>query len=232
MRYPTNKVLGVVAASLAIATTLLTGCGASMSSQSGQSEAAGSQSISEATEKVLMGEGVVSKFISQKFYDKKVTNENEALEAVKSAYSSMGADDSVVLDLNAVRPVEGGNTYYIFQQKAGETMVYGASVKLVVNKDNDVVALSSSILPNVKAPELTENKIDAKKAEEIVVNSAKEKGGADAKVVPDSTEQTLITLPGTKDRYAYAWVVYTQNYLVDSEKDMAYLAHYVDAQGK
>ena len=232
MRYPTNKVLGALAASLAIATTLLTGCGASASSQSGQPEAAGSQSTSEATEKVLMGEGVVSKFISQKFYDKKVTNENEALEAVKSAYSSMGADDSVVLDLNAVRPVDGGNTYYIFQQKVGETMVYGASVKLVVNKDNDVVALSSSILPNVKAPELTENKIDAKKAEEIVVNSAKEKGGADAKVVPDSTEQTLITLPGTKDRYAYAWVVYTQNYLTDSAKDMAYLAHYVDAQGK
>ncbi len=233
MRFPKSKALCSVAASLALATTLLTGCGAPASSQSAQSMQSGdasSQDVPEARKKAIAGEGIVSKFIGDKFYDKKVTNEIEALEAIKSAYDRIGADNSVVLELNAERPVEDGNTYYIFQQRAGDVLAYGASVKLVVNKDGNVVALASSVLPNVKVPE-TKSKIDAKKAEEVVASHCKETDGVDVKIEPNATEQTVIIVPGTQDRYTYAWVVYTQNYMQDVAKDMGYLAHYVDPEG-
>ena len=242
MRSTKNRPLCTIVASLALATTLLTGCGAPAqsgqtaqsdapaSSQSAQSDSS-SQDVPEATKKAITGEGIVSKFIGEKFYNKKVTNENEALEAIKSVYDRIGADSSVVLELNAVRPVDGGNTYYIFQQRVGDVLAFGASVKLIVNKDGDVVALASSILPNVKVPE-SQAKIDAKKAEEIAVQHSKDTDSVDAKVVPNATEQTIITVPSTTDRYAYAWVVYTQNYLQDTAKDMGYLAHYIDSEGE
>ena len=72
MRFPKNKALCSVAASLALATTLLTGCGAPASSQSAQSTQSGdasSQDVPEATKKAIAGEGIVSKFIGEKFYD-------------------------------------------------------------------------------------------------------------------------------------------------------------------
>ena len=239
MRFTKNRALCAIVASWALVATLLTGCGSSASSQSdgaAQTDQAAqsgdsSQSVSDATKKAIMGEGIVSKFIGEKFYDKKVTNDEEALQAIKSAYDRIGADDSVVLELNAERPVEDGNTYYIYQQRVGGVLVYGASVKLIVNKDGDVVALSSSILPNVKEPE-AQSKIDAKKAEEIVTEHCKNEDSVDVKIVPNATEQTIIILPNTTDRYAYAWVVYTQNYLQDVAGDMGYLAHYVDTEGE
>ncbi len=202
---------------------------ASSSADDESAQAPGEAPTTEQYEKVLNPTNVVSSFIGEKFYDQKVTNVDEALAAVKSAYDRIGADETVELEITAVRPTESGNSYYIFNQKAGDVFVHGASVKLIVDKNNDVIGLVSAVLPNVEMAKAEDWEITAEQAEQIVVKNCEENGYKDVKPEEGATEQTLIQVPNLSDRMQYAWVVYTTNYLGDSE--MAYLAHYVDGNG-
>lgn len=178
---------------------------------------------------VLMPTGMACAFIGEKFYDQKIADENDALAAVKSVFGRIGADDSTELVINAVRPTETGTTYYIFNQKAGDVLVFGASVKVIVDEEGMAVGLVSAILPEVQMPKLEDWEVTASQAEEIVKGECKETWRVDAKLVEGATEMVLIHIPTWKENFEYAWVVYTPNYEADSE--MGYLAHYVDARG-
>lgn len=204
----------------------------SASSASSQSASAGSASNAPQPEeynKALEPEGLVSTFIGEKFYDQKITNEEEALAAVKSVYDRIGADDTTDLKITAIRPTETGTTYYVFNQKAGDVLVYGASVKVITDSDGMATGLVSAILPGVELAKAEDWEISSEQAEQLVVKECEESGHPGVKPVEGATEQTLITVPNHDNRFQYAWVVYTANYDADSE--MAYLAHYVDATG-
>ena len=242
-----SKTLHALTLSLLLAASLvvLAGCGAQQSASSSAASGSSQQASSSASEAssqasaeaptaeqyqtVFDPTNIVSTFIGEKFYDQQVTNEDEALAAVKSAYDRIGADDTVDLEISAVRPTETGTTYYIFNQKAGDVLVHGASVKLIADKDNNVISMVSAILPKVELAKAEDWEITAEQAEQAVVKQCEENGYKNVKPEEGATEQTLIQVPNLAMQMQYAWVVYTTNYLGDSE--MAYLAHYVDGNG-
>lgn len=104
--------------------------------------------------KALSGEGLVTGFIGEQFYDKPVVSEDDAIAAAESALGRVGGDETTKLELLEIRPTETGTTYYTFRQQAGDVVVQGAAVKLVVGKDGKVEGLVSSILPNVQLESL------------------------------------------------------------------------------
>ena len=122
------------------------------------------------------GDGIVNAFIGERFYDGKVTDENEAEECVKSVLDRIGGDETTELEINSVRPTADGNKVVIFSQRAGGVLVYGATVKLVVDKDDVPIALVSSIMPDLKIRPIEEWAIDDKQAEQIVMDMLREQG--------------------------------------------------------
>ena len=189
-----------------------------------------SAELQEAYDEALLGEDIVSTFIGEPFYDDQVKDEEDALKAVQSVMDRIGGDETTVLECVAVRPTETGTTYYSFLQQAGDVTVHGASVKLIVDKDNKTIGLVSSIMPDIMMEGLDSWATTQEQAEEVVQEQLAADGVQGIDVIPGASHQTLLALEyGTQDRI-YAWVVYTPNYY--DEVDMGYVAHYVSEDGK
>lgn len=180
--------------------------------------------------KALSGQGIVAGFIGEEFYDGKIASDDDAYKAVESVLHRIGGDDTTKLELVEERPTESGTTYYVFRQQAGDVLVHGACVKLVVNKDGKAVGVVSALLPNVQLDELGSWEVTAEQAEQAVLDAAKQDGVTNIQIVKDATEQTVIPLEAGSVSMRYAWIVYTNNYSADV--DAAYLAHYVNADGE
>ena len=174
--------------------------------------------------------GLVNGFIGEQFYDKPIENEEDAQAAVESVLTRIGGDDTTNLILTTVWPTESGSTYYTFRQEAGGVDVYCAALKLVVDKDNKVTGLVSSILPDAKADTLETWKVTQEEAENIVVDVCKTYDKVDVDIIKNATEQMLLPLNPDTDIMTYVWVVYTRNYRTDF--DVAYMAHYVNCDGE
>ncbi len=182
------------------------------------------------SEEALTGEGAKQFFIGEPFYDGKVNNEDDAVELMSEVIEFIGGDDSTYLELAAIDgPNDEGNTFYTFRQLADDIEVYGASVKLVTDKDHNAIGLNSTIVPNLNVSGDVKWSVDAKEAEEIVKNELKSED-ISTKIFPGVTEQTLLPIDDLQDRYVYVWVVYTRNYYDDV--DAAYIAHYVSSEGE
>ncbi len=180
-------------------------------------------------ERALSASALVTGFIGEKFYDKPIENDDAALDAVQSVIERVGGDETTVLELREIRPTETGTTYYTFRQRAGDVLVHGGSVKLVVDKDHNACGLVSALLPDVQLEDLGSWEISAEEAEKIVLDECADSDNVRATLVKGATEQALIPLGDDTQQVRYAWVVYTNNYFADV--DTAYLAHYVDADG-
>lgn len=179
--------------------------------------------------RALSAQGINTAFIGEKFYDGKIKDQDTALKVVESVIDRIGGDETTKLELFAERPTETGTTYYVFRQRAGDVLVHGASVKLVVNKDGDAVGLISAIMPNIKLDDLEEWSITQEEAEEVVRKQCAADGADSIEPIKGATEQTVIPLEDESDSRRYAWTVYTENYY--SDVDAAYLAHYVSEGG-
>ena len=101
-------------------------------------------------ENAFSGDGTVTAFIGEPFYDGVIKDYSDAYEAVLSVYDRIGADETTDLELAEVRPTED-NICYTFYQMAGDIRVYGNAVKLITDNDGKAIGLVSAILPNVKA---------------------------------------------------------------------------------
>lgn len=177
----------------------------------------------ETTYAAATGEGAVSSFIGEPFYDGVINDADDARDCVYAAMPLIGGDDSTELGTCTIYPTEDGVTYYSFQQVVGDLSVYAATAKLVVNKDGEAIGLVSSLVPNLEAPDADTWTISAGEAEEVI---KKEYDGLT--ILSDLTEQTLLPSE-SDDAFHYVWVVYTDN--IFSDVDTAYLAHYVDHSG-
>lgn len=185
---------------------------------------------SELNEGAFTGEGAIQVFVGEEFYDGTVTNEEEALELVTGVLEYIGGDDTTSLELAAIDgPTEEGNTYYTFSQIAGDIKVYGASLKLVTDKDGHAIGLNSTLVPDLNVSADVDWRVGAEDAAAIVKEKLKEEG-LSVDIVPNVTEATLLPIEERSGIYYYAWVVYTRNYYEDV--DTAYLAHYVDSNGE
>ena len=177
-------------------------------------------------ENAFSGDGTVTAFIGEPFYDGVIKDYSDAYEAVLSVYDRIGADETTDLELAEVRPTED-NICYTFYQMAGDIRVYGNAVKLITDNDGKAIGLVSAILPNVKAAPIAVWGITEEEAEAIIEDYYKD---ADVHAVDGATEQILMPIARGSELYLYAWVVYTENF--DPRYDTAYLAHYVKSDGE
>ena len=177
-------------------------------------------------ENVYTGDGTVTAFIGEPFYDGVIKDEQEAYKAVESVYDRIGADSTTRLELAEIRPTEE-NICYTFAQIAGDIRVYGDAIKLITDKDGKAIGLVSAILPNVKAAPVDEWGITAEEAEAIIEDYYKD---GDVHAVDGATDKILMPMEDGAEIYCYAWVVYTENF--STQYDAAYLAHYVKSDGE
>lgn len=171
----------------------------------------------------------VNTFITEKFCDHKVTNEEEAEACVKKMIDRIGGDKTTELELKSVRPNEDGMTVVTFTQRTGQMMVFGSTVKLIIDKDDNPIALVGSIIPDLQVRDIEEWAVDAAGAEQVVINQLEAQGATDT-LVEGATMRAIVPLPGVKDRYACVWVVFT--FQADSNERQPYTAHYVFADGE
>ena len=165
-------------------------------------------------------------FIGEPFYEGKIENEDDALDAVMSVIDLLGGNENTVLEPIVIRPNEDGTVYYTFRQLQGDVVVYAATVKLVADADGMAVALISSLAPGIEAAKMKDWGVTDVQAEEIV---RKETEDLDLEIVEGATERTLLPFEDDASEFYCAWVVYTNN--VYTDYDTAYLAHYIDAEG-
>ena len=190
-----------------------------------------SESTADAMQEVISGGWLVSTFVGEDVTDATVTSQEEAQEVIDSLVERMGGDDTTDFALAQVIPTETGTTYYIFQQEAGSVMVYGASAKLVADKNGKITGLVSAIMPNVKVPPLDEVAVTKEQAEAKTLETLANLGLADAKAESNYTSLTIIPLPNVAQRYCLAWVVYVASPYGDGD-DQGWLANYVSADGE
>jgi len=189
-----------------LALTACTGNAASSASSSTSSAdtSAESSSISVDTQaaytQALSGRGLALTFVGNDVTDATVANEDEAQAIVESLVERMGGDKTTQLDVMAVFPTETGTTYYVFRQQAGDVMVNGASVKLIVDKNNKVIGLVSAILPDVKLPSADQTSISQEQAEKTAVDELAGSGMTGAKALSEYTTQTVIPVPVLVDK--------------------------------
>ena len=189
-------------------------------------ESAEGDAIIKEDENAFSGDGTVTAFIGEPFYDGVIKDYDEAYKAVQSVYDRIGADETTKLELAEVRMTED-NICYTFLQMAGDIRVYGDAVKLITDNDGKAIGLVSAILPNVKAAPADAWGVTAEEAEAIIEDNYKEE---DVHVVAGATDQVLIPMTTGSNLYCYAWVVYTEN--IYPQYDTAYLAHYVKSDGE
>ena len=168
--------------------------------------------ITTEDENVFTGDGTVTAFIGEPFYDGVIKDEQEAYKAVQSVYDRIGADSTTRLELSEIRPTEE-NVCYTFAQMAGDIRVYGNAIKLITDKDGKAIGLVSAILPNVKAAPVDEWGVTAEEAEAIIEDYYKD---GDVHAVDGATDKILMPMADGEDIYCYAWVVYTENFSTQS----------------
>ncbi len=78
-------------------------------------------------------------FIGEPFYEGKIEDSDDALDAVMSVIDLLGGDENTVLEPIVIRPNEDGVVYYTFQQLEGDVAVYAATVKLIADADGTVL---------------------------------------------------------------------------------------------
>ena len=168
----------------------------------------------------------VTAFVAGDFYNNEVIkDENDAKAAIMSVIEKLGGDEKTVLEPLTIRPNEDGLSVYSFGQVEQDMAVYGATVKLIVDKDGHVCALSSSLVSGIEAEPIEDWAITEEEAEKIVLDNNKNK---DLKIVEGATEQILLPVDTTESYYT--WIVYTNN--PDTSSETTYLAHYVDEKGE
>ena len=165
-------------------------------------------------------------FLTEDLYDGIIRDEKDAEEALRSLFGRLGVEEDTVLEPVYIRPNEDGLVWYIFRQLQGEATVYGAVVKLAVDKDGHAVAVVSSLFPGVGDADMPEIQITAEEAEEIV---RQELEGTGAEVERNATEAVFLPYLDDSSSMYFAYAVYTNN--INTEYETAYLVHYVDMEG-
>ena len=203
--------------------------GASSAASASASQSASDEAAAAVYQKALAGEDIVNTFITENLPNGKIADDAAAEKCVMGMIDRLGGDKTTELEINSVRPVEDGMTTYTFTQRAGGVLVYGSTVKLIVDKDGNPIAVVSSIMPDVQIKPIESWAVDAAQAEKVVMDQLKAQDST-AKLVEGASERTIIGIPGNQDNYVCAWVVYTFDG-GDADSHQVYDAHYVTAEG-
>ncbi|MBR0085125.1 MAG: M4 family metallopeptidase, partial [Lachnospiraceae bacterium] len=170
-------------------------------------------------------DGYLSSLIG-KFYDKKVTNVEESILAIRGIASMLGLGKGCEFFCPYISTDPQGYTYYKLQQRYGGYTLQYATMTIVVDPDGYTAGVTSSFVPNVGTAS-QEDKITAQEAEQIV----REKfSGFDLVFYSDKTVRMAVPI---EDVVYNCYVVFTDN--PDSGIngfDQPYIEHYVSTDGE
>lgn len=108
-------------------------------------------------------------FLSGKYTDYKVINEETAMSSLQAVETLLNAkENDVTLLLISEKCADNGDRYYTFQQIVGAVSLTNALITVGVDKDGNTLCISSSIDPYAEAEAQMEDIISAKQAESIV----------------------------------------------------------------
>ena len=175
-------------------------------------------------------DGFVNTFISEPFCDDKITDEEAAYNCVMSVIDRIGGSSTTELELDYIQPNENGMTVVSYSQRAGQMLVYGSTVKLIVDKDDNAIGLVSSISPDVEVKPIEEWAVNQTQAEKIVTDQIAA-SGSEGTVLEGDSERAVIPSMTQIGRFICVWVVYTYD-ISKGMDDYAYKAHYVTAEGE
>ena len=151
-------------------------------------------------------------FIEGNCSDGPVENIEDAARVVDSMTDALGGNEGMQFEPWRTLTDTVDNHYYVFQQMYADTTVSGGAIKVVTDRDNNMIGLISSIVTDLPDEQTAEG-ITPGEAEKVVKQHAKDMGLED----PDILE----------------WVVYSTNPDANVAKgsDLPYMASYVGMDG-
>ena len=168
-------------------------------------------------------EGFLTTIVGR-FYDRPVKDFDDAINAFNPLRGMMGLVKEIQPFAVYESKDQDGYHYYTYQQRYGNQTLWGATLKIVTDRDGWTVAMSSSFR-NVSQPE-TVRKIDEKQALQIAMDSYE---GADKLTFyPEQTHELAIAFDS---RYFNCFVVYSDNDRPDI-LEQQYLGHFVSFDGE
>ena len=178
-------------------------------------------------------------FIEGNCSDGPVENIEDAARVVDSMTETLGGNEGMQFEPWRTLTDTVDNHYYVFQQMYADTTVSGGAIKVVTDRDNNMIGLISSIVTDLPDEQTAEG-ITANEAEKVVKQHAKDMGLGDPDILDGWTEK--IVLPENRDmdpaseeleESRFAWVVYSTNPDANVAKgsDLPYMASYVAMDG-
>lgn len=180
---------------------------------------------------MLFSEDGFLTFLRGKYYEGKVTNEEEAIESLFGIQSLLGLSKGSEFYCVYGERNMFGYTYYTYLQRYGDMTLRNAVLKVIIDPDGYTAGVVSSFTPNVGIAPSDEDAITAEEAIQIVRDVVeKEYPEQTLQFYPEDTRQTSITY----DDVAYhAWAVFTDYPEVEGyEGDRGFLEHLVAYDGE
>lgn len=183
---------------------------------------------------IRMNQGVVTiqysedgylTFLQGKYYENKVTNEEEGIESLFGIAGLLGLGKGSEFYSVFGCKTPSDYTIYTYQQRYGDTTLENAVLKVIIDPDGYTAGLVSSFTPNVGIAPDDRPSITAKEAEEIV---RRQFPGENLTFFSDYTRLTSITLDGVA---YHAWAIFTNYPAGATRSDRAYLEHFVGYEG-
>lgn len=172
-------------------------------------------------------------FIDGKYYDKKVKDQEDAVRALQGIAQLIGFGKGSEFFANYGERDANNYTYWVLQQKYGSSTVQYATIRVVVDPEGYVCALSSSAVPNLGISNSSDG-IGAEAAAEVAKQvMAEVYPNAKYKLYEDSTRE-IVAEYWKDDCFYHCYAVYTSNPDVSNGEtfDLPYLEHVITYEGK
>lgn len=168
-------------------------------------------------------------FLRGKYYEEKVSNEEEGILSLNGMASLLGLSKGSEFFAVFSETNKSGYTIYIYQQRYGDLTIENAVLKIIVGPDGYTAGLVNSFAPNVGIAPEDESAITAAEAEESVSQVWSED---DLHFYPEYTRQTSVTIANVA---YHAWAIFTDIPASVSEEaagsERPYLEHLVAYDG-
>ncbi len=164
-------------------------------------------------------------FLEGRFCEEKIEDYEQAVSALNGMASLIGMGAGSEFFSNYGQKDSDGYTYYVYQQRYGDTTVQYATLKIVIDPEGYTAGLSCSFTPNLGIAEETAA-VTAAQAVDVVRQTYPQD---DLTYYTDYTAQVAVTF---NDVSYHAYAVYTSNPYAAGSFDMMYYEHFVSYSGE
>ena len=163
-----------------------------------------------------------------------------AAEVIASVNALLGCDENTHFEPWRILNDSFGNVYYVYQQTYADAVVLGGAVKVITDKDGNMLGLTSSVAAELPDKEELEMPVTAEQAEELVLRHEAEGNRPQPEIMAGMTQKIVLPVERELDIEAddvytrFVWAVYTTNpsISVAAGSALPYLAHYVTLSGE